>query len=102
MHVPPAFAHAPQCYPVRAVRQAQQGERACIDASRAWLYAPAGGAEVLRTLTLTAKMTPDASGQLYAPLRETTISRKTPAGMQLHALASVTQPHLAFGHLMHT
>lgn len=79
------FAHASQCYPVLAVCQAQQGGRACMDASRAWLYAPAGGAAVLRTLTLTAKMTPDATGQLYAPLRDTTISRKMPAGMQLHA-----------------
>ena len=78
-------AHAPQCYPVLAVCQASQGGRACIDANIAWLYAPSGGAVVLRTLTSTAKMTPDASGQLYAPLRETTISRKMPAGMQLCA-----------------
>ena len=59
--------------------------RACMEASRAWLYAPAG-APAPRTSMLTAKMTPDATGQLWAPLREMTIFRKMPDTRELHVL----------------
>lgn len=55
-----------------------------MDASRSWLYASSGVPVAPHTSTLTAKMTPVATGQLCAPLRETLISRKMPGGTQLH------------------
>ena len=54
-----------------------------MDASRPWQYASSGVPASPGTSALTAKMMPDATGQLYAPLRETTISGKMPAGTQL-------------------
>ena len=91
--VHPLCVHAPQCQTeLPSACKAQLGLRACMDASRAWLCASTGAPAAPRMSTLTAKMTPDATGQLYAPLREMTISRKMPDGTQLHKEASGQPP----------
>ena len=55
-----------------------------METSRPWQYAPSAAPGFLRMPTLTAKTTPVATGQLWRPLRETTMSRKMPARTQVH------------------
>ena len=60
-----------------------------MDASRAWLYEAKPASSDLafpspRMSTSTAKMTPDAIGHRFVPMRDTNISRKMPGKAQLH------------------